>query len=384
MGSFLFHLGIAIALSASLFLLLGLIAPRRFFPSPKMPRLWVLLGGLLIVPVCGAIMAAIGILVSVSDVDTEPNYWTLLLGFCWPLAFLLNKPKDIATGADACAGNEGLEEPPVPVEMPDIKGVDWNNLPQGPFKVLSRDWRAARKHFRNQAKLALEDNRLTDDESAALLEMQRSLGLPDDTLKTVRLKHFQRVIKPIVSEVRRTQSMSAEQEQELHEIAENLCVNFEFENSHIYRALWDAESEGGFNPKPIDVPIRLQKGETCFHFALSSWQQERRVRQHRGYRGGSVGITVAKGVRVNLGRAEPIVDVSDELVEVSSGTLYVTNKRIVFVGDKKSTNIASARIMHAELFSDAILIYKSSGKPDTFIFYDDLSARYVACLIENF
>lgn len=71
---------------------------------------------------------------------------------------------------------------------------------------------------------------------------------------------------------------------------------------------------------------------------------------------------------------------SEELTALSNGMLYVTSKRLLFAGDARSTNIGFKKIIDGEVFSDAVKIEKTTGKPDFFMM-DAARARFILSLI---
>lgn len=60
------------------------------------------------------------------------------------------------------------------------------------------------------------------------------------------------------------------------------------------------------------------------------------------YAGGSIGFRVAKGVTLRFGRAVPITSTREELVEKAGGDLYVTNKKLAFIGQAASIMVDGA------------------------------------------
>jgi hypothetical protein len=68
------------------------------------------------------------------------------------------------------------------------------------------------------------------------------------------------------------------------------------------------------------------------------------------------------------------------MTPLSSGTLYVTSKRLLFNGESRNTTIALKKIVGGHMFSDCMRIEKSTGKPDLFSM-DAPRARYVLSLI---
>lgn len=239
-----------------------------------------------------------------------------------------------------------------------------------------------RRKLKQIVRQALADDELTDQELEEITAAASDLGVPTDYVRRLRNDHFASRVAPLLREIRRTRRFSKEQERRISELCERLRFNPEFDSDlMICRRLWEIESGGTFDPEPIAAPIRLSRNEVCYHAAESVWAQMKVRKQHRGYVGGSIGFRVAKGVTLRLGRAVPVYDESEELVDLSAGTLYVTNKKLVFAGEKKSTNITFGRLISHDLFQDAIQLNKSSGKPDVFRL-GPIDAEYIDALLQ--
>jgi hypothetical protein len=103
-------------------------------------------------------------------------------------------------------------------------------------------------------------------------------------------------------------------------------------------------------------------------------------RERTGYVGGAVSFRVAKGVRFSVGRAVPTYNEYEGLMEVSPGVLYVTSKRLVFRGSKKSASVPFGRLIDYTLYADGIELHKTSGKPDVYLM-DSPDPEYIAALI---
>jgi hypothetical protein len=83
-------------------------------------------------------------------------------------------------------------------------------------------------------------------------------------------------------------------------------------------------------------------------------------------------------VRFRFGSYTPIQ--TEQLTCLSAGTLLVTSARLLFQGDSRNISITMGRIVDCEIFSDALRIEKSSGKPDFFTM-NPLCARHIVALI---
>ena len=67
-------------------------------------------------------------------------------------------------------------------------------------------------------------------------------------------------------------------------------------------------------------------------------------------------------MRLYSGRSVHVYRERELLTRISSGDLYITTKRIVFNGNKKSTNTNYSKVVDIKEFQDGIEIFKSSGK----------------------
>ena len=115
------------------------------------------------------------------------------------------------------------------------------------------------------------------------------------------------------------------------------------------------------NPVLETAPnLMLKKGE----FALLSLnnislREPRSVRiTHGGYAGPR--IRVAKGVSFNLGAFGASSESHEEIREIDRGNLLLTNKRLIFSGLKRSTNIQLKKIMSIDVFTDGIAVRREN------------------------
>ena len=116
--------------------------------------------------------------------------------------------------------------------------------------------------------------------------------------------------------------------------------------------------------------IILKKGEVAHFSYFADLIEERAVRGR--YQGGSAGVSfrVAKGVNFRVGQSRGTYHSDREPVAVSSGKLIVTNKRIIFDGDKKGFNITIGQLLSYEVFDNSILVKPTRGNPRLVEFRD--------------
>ena len=93
----------------------------------------------------------------------------------------------------------------------------------------------------------------------------------------------------------------------------------------------EIDDAGGDLPE-CSLPIRLKQGEVGLYCAHNVELLEPRAVRTGGYGGGS--IQVAKGVSIHSGRVQS--ESHDEWRTITRGSLYVTDRRIIFDGEVKN------------------------------------------------
>ena len=115
----------------------------------------------------------------------------------------------------------------------------------------------------------------------------------------------------------------------------------------------------------LSTNIILHKGETAFLEERSNLLEPHSVRVYNaGAQGMSVPIPGLKGVRYRVGGLKGSSESHEELKQIDSGTLLLTNKRIIFVGDKRSKTIKLEKIIQVEPYKDAVRVaFEGRKKP---------------------
>jgi hypothetical protein len=101
-------------------------------------------------------------------------------------------------------------------------------------------------------------------------------------------------------------------------------------------------------------PVILKKNENISIVMNNIHLQEpRAVRQTSAAYGGPT-IRVAKGVSFRLGGASARSESHEEIRVIDQGSLILTNKRLIFIGSKRTTNIDLRKIMAIKAYKDGI------------------------------
>lgn len=57
----------------------------------------------------------------------------------------------------------------------------------------------------------------------------------------------------------------------------------------------------------------------------------------------------------------------EELRKLDAGTLYITNKRLLFNGASKNVSLPLKRVIHFTMYADGLRIEKDSGRDQYFL-----------------
>jgi len=209
---------------------------------------------------------------------------------------------------------------------------------------------------------AVADGRLSKEENKFLEKLEADLKLSKALAEKIEKETKLAVVHNYVKNIIADQRLSPAEENELNAIANSLNVELSYkddtrkqlEKLKLYWALENLELPN------IPHDIIIQKSERC-HFKAEqvSWYELRSVR-HR-VAGHSTSFRIAKGFY--LRSSIPASSYStDEMKLIDTGTLYLTNKRIIFDGNKKNSNIRLEKIVNITPFSNGVEIDKDTGK----------------------
>jgi len=190
------------------------------------------------------------------------------------------------------------------------------------------------------------DRYLDRQEERELQELRNSLGLDNEDLKEAdrMLNNLRRLTKQTdiaryedkLREVGEDEYLDPQEEKELEELRKSLSLS-EKDISHTLGELIRLKRLTAIKDGQLPIlesDIILKKKEVC-HYEVPAKLVEEKTRTR--YVGGSRGVSfrIAKGVYYRVGgfRGERIKETFKEITD--EGTLYVTNKRVLFVGTKK-------------------------------------------------
>lgn len=219
---------------------------------------------------------------------------------------------------------------------------------------------------------AVADGKLTGQKRARLDSLSKALRLSPEVASRILDDARQKKLQGALEEAIADERLSPTETADLHALAAALGATISVDartqrTLDRYSLMWRIEN----GQLPVEsVPIHLQRGEQCHASASATWYEMRTRTERVNYGGPVVSIPICKGVRYRVGsvHVEPIRH--DVLTAVDTGTLYVTNKRVIFDGSRRNTSIRFSSLLSYTPYVDGVKLEKSSGKPMTMVLGD--------------
>jgi hypothetical protein len=231
-----------------------------------------------------------------------------------------------------------------------------------------------RSVYRHHLKSALADGVLSAEEKADLAAMVANFRLPED----VRLAVYKEEAESVIQQAFRTaiadQRLTHEEERRLALMSQNLGVAIA-QSADAQRQLERfrllAQVENGQLPD-VQSPLILQRGERCHARFTCALHEMRTVTKAVSYHGPAGRIRIMKGLSWRYGYVNVNRITKEELKLIDTGELLVTNKRLLFNGAKRNTNVPLKRVVHFTMYKDGVQIEKDSGRDQFFIGSGDI------------
>jgi hypothetical protein len=191
----------------------------------------------------------------------------------------------------------------------------------------------------------LARKRVSNKDESELAILQEHVRLNPNTAKKLFDDARQQILETVAAPVIKRERLSPEDETTINKIAIDLHISAKpiLKKLALYKHYWQLEN---LPLQPVTSNGQLQKSEQCYFEAKQvKWLETRSA--GRGY---------------------------SQLEQVNSGTLYLTNKRLVFEGNTKNSTLPYGRIRNITQHSEGIEIQKDKGKNPILNFSTDTTA----------
>lgn len=236
--------------------------------------------------------------------------------------------------------------------------------------------------YRGALRERIVDRRLNDDELAYLGRIQGQFQIGEERERAIRTEEASTVVRAMLNEASEDGLVSPEEDAEVQWTLANLDVGSDLTEEEVgrwlrYRLYWDLEN----GPLPVvESGLNLQKNEVCHFLHATDWFELRTETRRVNYGGPTARIRIVKGIYWSAGSLGVKRVSRDVMRQIDTGVVYLTNKRILFVGQKRNMNIRLNRVLDFTPYTDGVEITKDAGRSPVFTFTDNID---VFCLTLN-
>jgi hypothetical protein len=228
--------------------------------------------------------------------------------------------------------------------------------------------------YKHKLSDVLKDGSISAEEKSHLERLSAFLKIPEETRQRVVLEIATPVIRDKWNKAVAEKQLSPHDEEEINALCRSLGIELDVSevtpgNVAKLRMMWRIKNAD----LPVtDVPISLHGGETC-HCSVKANYFENRTAYTRVSSGGlHLRTKILKGLYFD----NRLYDVSrkpvEALMKVDSGILYLTNKRLIFMGAGRNMTIRLGSVLDIHPYRDGIGIDKDSGRMLIFGFTENL------------
>lgn len=224
--------------------------------------------------------------------------------------------------------------------------------------------------YKKEISKVLSDHNLSSEEREFLEKLRSNLRMSETFAEKIYSSSAQELVNKVIKKSIADGRLSPDEENEIIEISKNLGVSLSLseqtkQDLDYYRYVWLIEN--GEIPS-IEVDIKLQKDEECYFYEDCSWNELRKTTKIVNYGGIHLNYKIVKGVNLKFGSTAVFPISTEEYKQIDVGTIYITNKRLIFMGPSGNKTINFNKILDVRLFPNELLIEKDSGKSPLLIF----------------
>ena len=208
------------------------------------------------------------------------------------------------------------------------------------------------------------DGELDELERANLEILRNELIIPEEIANEIFEDKAKEVYKKFIDGTITDERVTPDQEMELVKIARSLGIdhkNFDYKRDTFekYKLYWQIENA---DLPVLNSDINLQNSERLHFQSYIDWQEQRRVTKRINYGGPTARIKIMKGVYYRIGSVNVQRVSEDTWQKIDNGILYLTNKRLIFMGQKGNKTIPINKILDFKPYKNGVDIQKESGK----------------------
>ena len=225
---------------------------------------------------------------------------------------------------------------------------------------------------------------LTGDEKLDINQINEIFGYDYEDGLSIRKQVFQDYFNIKFEDISASRRYSPDQEAEFRADCEKLDIPYEFKNNienalELYRSIWDAENH---DVAPMQVNLPLNDGEFCIAYTNCALCEHKTIEKEDNYYELTRKFRIDETVSFQGDQIQhpTIQEETDVLVEL--GYFFLTNQRIIYLGQKHTTDVLLSEINDAVFDGMNIVTYHKKQGEIKFK-YSDESAEVIYVLFNR-
>lgn len=243
--------------------------------------------------------------------------------------------------------------------------------------ATERDKKRFRQWMENNVVSLIEPPQDSSKEKhAEMLQIQSEIGLEEEEISKIKTETTKDYLCKVIEEFLDDEMFSPDEESRWERVlsrTKKIDIRADLD-SELRDALATARvnwklSKGPLEDIPVlsDVRIPTVRGEICYTVFECTRSERRTVSKRLRYAGPTARIRIAKGIYFRAGDIAFAPVREEHVVPQDTGTLYLTNKKLLFSGQKKGVKIPLKKIVSFEPYSDGLEVFKETGRNQIFI-----------------
>jgi len=234
----------------------------------------------------------------------------------------------------------------------------------------------------------ISDGKIDKSEKEFLAKLQKDIRLTAITTETISNESTQQFMQVLVDKIIDDGIISPEEWEEFTAIAKNLDVDVNWNKKSkamVEKLKFYWLIENGVLPVK-KVSINLLENEYCYFTSNADWLEKPALTKRKNHEKQTARPKILRGTFYRAGSIAVQSIGSGEMQNFEYGKVFLTNKRIIFAGNKKNSNIQLNKILSINPFSDGVEIEKESGESPIFRLLNnaDLFAMTLSRVINDF
>lgn len=266
-----------------------------------------------------------------------------------------------------CLMDEKLEDSEI-IQLSHLKDILMLNEKDIEEQITIEAERIYEKHV----KQSVSDGKLEYFEKENLEKLKKDLLISDEVADEIYGKNAKDILQKFIDGAVSDERLSPEEEIQIDEVSKSLGINLSMDEKskavlERYKLYWQIEND---ELPTIASDINIQKSEKLHFLTYVKWHEQRTVTKRINYGGPTTRIKIAKGIYYRAGSLG-VQRVSEDVWQtIDSGQIYLTNKRLIFMGGKGNKTIGLNKILDIKPYTNGVDIQKETGK-SPFLEFDD-------------